>query len=102
VIVRLAVTPPDADVFVDGLRAGSASEPLELPRSTRSRTLRFEKRGFEPHSQEIVPDHDRDLPPVALRVLHEGGAEPIPTASRGPSGTAEPPADPAQQPSHPK
>jgi serine/threonine-protein kinase len=67
VTVRLAVIPSDADVLVDGLRVGIASDPLVLPRSDRRRALRIEKRGFEPLTLWIVADRDAELPPVALR-----------------------------------
>jgi serine/threonine-protein kinase len=66
VIVRLAVTPPDADLFLDGVRVGPASTPLVLPRSDRRRALRLEKRGFEAETLWIVPDRDTDLPPITL------------------------------------
>jgi hypothetical protein len=66
VTLHLAVTPPDADVIVEGLRAGKASEPLVLPRSARGCTVRIEKRGFEAQTLYIVPDRDADLPPMVL------------------------------------
>jgi hypothetical protein len=69
VTIRLAVTPADADVLLDGLRAGSASEPLVLPRSARRTAIRFEKRGFEAETAWIIPDRDADLPPIVLRAI---------------------------------
>ncbi len=71
VTLHLAVTPADADVMLDGLRAGKASEPLVLPRSSRRSALRIEKRGFEAQTLYVVPDHDRSLPPVVLRAEPE-------------------------------
>jgi serine/threonine-protein kinase len=67
VSIRLSVTPADADVLVDGLRAGSASDVLVLPRSDQSRAIRLEKPGYEPQPLVLVPDRDLALPPVALR-----------------------------------
>ena len=67
VTIHLTVTPPDADVFVDDLRAGSAGNPLLLKRSDQSRIIRIEKAGYEPQSQRLTPDHDQDLGPIALR-----------------------------------
>src|SRR5262249_4157584 len=68
VTIRLAVTPPDADVILDGVRVGRASEPLVLPRSDRRRALRIEKSGFAAQTVWIVPDQDDAEPPIALRV----------------------------------
>jgi hypothetical protein len=67
VTIRLVVTPADADVIVDGLRVGSASQPLVLPRSDQSRAIRIEKEGYEAQTLWIAPDHDLELPPLALR-----------------------------------
>jgi eukaryotic-like serine/threonine-protein kinase len=90
VTIKLQVTPPDADVILDGVRVGSASDPLVLPRSTQSRPLRLEKKGYEGVPVWIVPDQDRELPPMALRELPP--MVPVPTAApvkapvRAPSG----------------
>jgi serine/threonine-protein kinase len=67
VTIRLAVTPPDADVLLDSLRVGSASDPLVLPRSGQSRAIRIEKPGYEGQPLVIIPDRDLDLGPIALR-----------------------------------
>jgi serine/threonine-protein kinase len=87
VTVRLTVTPADADVIVDGMRVGSAAEPLVLPRSDRSRAIRIERAGFEGQPLVIVPEHDLELQPIALR--------PLPTAA---PATAAPTARPAPRP----
>jgi eukaryotic-like serine/threonine-protein kinase len=67
VTLRLVVTPPDADVFLDGLHVGSASEPLVLLRSDQRRSLRIEKSGFETRTLWIVADRDRELPKILLQ-----------------------------------
>ena len=73
VTLRFAVTPPDADVLLDGLRAGKASEPLELPRSDRRTAIRIEKPGYETETLWIVPDRDAELPPIVLRAAEGPG-----------------------------
>jgi len=82
VTVRLAVTPPDADVIVDGVRMGTAAEPLSLPRSDRRRALRLERRGFEAETLWIVPDRDSELPPIALHPASPGAPDPGSAAPR--------------------
>ncbi|MFT3767704.1 MAG: protein kinase [Minicystis sp.] len=67
VTIRLLVTPADADVIVDGMRVGSASEPLVMERTDKSRAIRVEKEGYEAQALWIVPDRDLELPPLALR-----------------------------------
>jgi eukaryotic-like serine/threonine-protein kinase len=69
VTIRLTVTPPDADVIVDGLRAGSAGDPLVLPRSEQSHSIRIEKAGYEAQTLDVTPDRDLDRGPIALRAL---------------------------------
>jgi hypothetical protein len=76
VTLRFAVTPADADVILDGVRAGKASEPLVLPRSDRRSALRIEKGGFEAQTLWIVPDRDAELPPIALRAAPAVAAPP--------------------------
>ncbi|MFT3772080.1 MAG: protein kinase [Minicystis sp.] len=78
VTVRVAVTPADADVILDGLRVGKASDPLVLPRSDRRSALRFEKSGFEAQTVWIVPDHDSALPPIALQAAPASAPSPGP------------------------
>jgi serine/threonine-protein kinase len=73
VTLHLAVTPPDADVLLDGVPAGKAWAPLVVPRSDRTSALRFEKSGFEAQTVWVVPDHDADVPPVVLRAAPEAG-----------------------------
>ena len=79
VTIKLTVTPADADLILDGVRVGSANEPLVLPRSTQSRPLRVEKKGYEGAPVWILPDRDQELPPISLRELPP--EEPIPTAA---------------------
>jgi len=79
VTIRFTVTPPDADVLLNGLRVGSVSEPLVLPRSTDSHALRIEKAGYEAQTLLLVLDHDHDLPPIAL--AHTATAAPSASAS---------------------
>jgi serine/threonine-protein kinase len=80
VTIRLAVTPADADVIVDGMRAGAASDPLVLPRTDQGRAIRLEKEGYEPQALVIVPDRDHDLPPIALRPMQAPAIPPSATA----------------------
>jgi hypothetical protein len=67
VTVRLQVTPPDADVILNGLRVGAANEPISLARSVQSHAIRIEKDGFEAQALWIVPDRDLELPAISLR-----------------------------------
>jgi serine/threonine-protein kinase len=90
VTIRLTVTPPDADVILDGMRVGAARDPLVLPRSDQTRAIRVEKAGFEAQALWIVPDRDLELPPIALR------AAPAPVAPA--SASAAPPKTPIVKP----
>jgi serine/threonine-protein kinase len=65
--VRLAVTPDDARVLVDGRPAGRASEPISLPRSSERRAFRIEREGYEAETLWAIPDRDLAFPPVVLR-----------------------------------
>jgi hypothetical protein len=93
VTIRLAVTPPDADVIVDGLRVGAAGDPLVLPRSTQSRAIRLEKAGYEAQPLVIIPDRDLDLGPIALRAVSApaGSARVTPPAQRPPPSAGDHP-----------
>jgi serine/threonine-protein kinase len=66
VVMRLIVTPSDADVLLDDHRVGSANEPIVLPRSDKTLALRVEKKGYEARTLWIVPDRDLEIPPMML------------------------------------
>jgi eukaryotic-like serine/threonine-protein kinase len=83
ITIRLAVTPADADVIVDGLRVGAATDPVKLPRSDQSHTIRLEKPGFEPQNLVIESDRDRDMPSIALKAM--AAAAPTASASAKPA-----------------
>jgi serine/threonine-protein kinase len=97
VTVRLTVSPSSAEVRINDRRAGSASDPLVLPRSDKSLALRLEKDGYEPQTLWITPDRDRELPPVVLARSAPAAAPPGGIPGAGEAGTSS-----AKQPPRPK
>jgi len=51
--VRIAVRPPDAELWIDGERRGNARQTLRLP--TVPHRLELKKEGFEPYSATVTP-----------------------------------------------
>jgi serine/threonine protein kinase len=97
VTLRLAVTPLDAHVFVDGAHAGPASAPLVLPRSTEQRVIRVERAGYEALTLWIVPERDRDLPPITLTLASLSSAPVGPASALASSPAFIAPASPSAE-----
>lgn len=59
--VRLSVSPPDAEVVVDGRLQGTGSQTLAL--TAREHEVTVRKAGFEPRTQRITPrvEHEQSL-----------------------------------------
>lgn len=83
--VRIAASPPDAELWIDGERRGDARQVLELPAVPHRIEIR--KKGHEPHTATVTP-----LPgvtqevEVTLPTLEEARAATIPQTLTSPEG----------------
>jgi hypothetical protein len=65
VVVKRA--PPDAAVLLGGVRIGSATRPVLVPRGSSAIELQIVARGFAPQTHRLVPDRDHTITFVAPR-----------------------------------
>jgi serine/threonine-protein kinase len=78
VVVKRA--PPDAAVFLGGVRIGSATRPVLVPRGSSAIDLQIVARGFAPQTHRLVPDRDHTITFVAPRAPSSPARKPRPAA----------------------
>jgi serine/threonine protein kinase len=99
VTLKVASTPPGADVFFAGENASRGQTPLALtlPRSDRAALVTVKLRGYDPQSSEVTPDSDSRLM-LTLSKVTPPKAPPHVTHHSAPKHTTTPSTAPVKQP----